>query len=183
VAGVGFRTNFSNLKIYKMIQQFKTEQIKGIFLKVEEGCFYNMGISEENVFCSDTNDSANWKQFTFQLPNNYRIVGFIDNLTDDDKKSICDLTTDLGFEQLYESYDQASNQVSLNASFDGLCNSYDIYSADFYTEPDHLKYKNRNQFNELVWTSRTKEIEYHDDYDYWLTIKDRTGHWLVLVEC
>ena len=166
-----------------MIQEFKTEQTKGIFLKVDNECIYNMGISEENVFVSDTNDSANWKEFTFQLPYKCRIVGFVENVSEEEKKSICDLTTDLGFEQLYESYDQARKCVSLNASWEGLLNSYDIYSEDYFQEPDHLKYKNRNEFNELVWTSKTKENQYHEDYDYWLENKDRIGNWLVLVEC
>ena len=166
-----------------MIQEFKTEQTKGIFLKVNSECIYNMEISEENVFVSDTNDSANWKEFKYQLPFKCRNIGFIENITDEEKKSICDLTTDLGFEQLYESYDQARNCVSLSASWEGLLNSYDIYSEDYFQEPDHLKYKVRNQFNELVFVSESKKNQYAEDWEEWNEKKDRIGSWLVLVEC
>lgn len=40
-------------------------------------------------------------------------------------------------------------------------------------EPDHLKFKSKNQFNELDWQSELSKNQYHELYDEYRKAKDR----------
>ena len=175
---------FLNLK-NKMIQEFKTNTSTGIFVKVpkEYKNFVLQYYGYAGLYLMET-DSKGLNAWKIKLPKaKFKILGFVDNITEDEKKSICDLTTDLGFQQLYESYDQESNEVSLNVSWEGLLNSYNLHNVENLKEPDHLDYKSKNQYGELVWTSESSKMHYSANYDLWFSLKDRIGEWLVLLEC
>lgn len=167
-----------------MIQQFQTDIFKGIFVKVPEN-YENFVIKQYGYAGTwlmeiDSKELNHWK---VNIPKgDYKIIGFADRLSEDQKKMICDLSTDLGFKQMYVDY-QHESEVSLDNSFESLLQINNCFIEGMIEEPNHLDYKNRNEFGELVWTSNTKKNQYSEDYDLWYSLKNSIGQWLVLSDC
>jgi len=46
-------------------------------------------------------------------------------------------------------------------------------NGNILEEPNHLDYKLKNQFNELVFTSQAKQNKYHSDFDKYQQAKDK----------
>jgi len=57
----------------------------------------------------------------------------------------------------------------------------EIYWENELEEPNHLDYKHRNEWNELVFTPRNLE-RYSEDYDNWNNAKDKITEKLLILQ-
>jgi len=137
--------------------QFETSKVYGVFVK---------DITPE---------------FTKLYPQyaHYINQGFVSKLTDEQKERVVDKSK---FYNIYLDYVKGYyvEHLSLQKSFDSLLTSLNALLVNPYgDEPNHLDYKHKNQFNELVFTDINLS-RYSQDYDNWQTAKQNVGQWILL---
>ena len=116
-----------------MIQELNTKAGKLLVVEVPEECKYNLGISTNNKVFGDTNDSANWNEFSIQLPKGkHKILGKFNELEDKDFEEFVDITHKGGIDII-----EGSNLKSLKIYKNYPTSECGIYDrVGYYTAED-----------------------------------------------
>jgi len=149
--------------------QFETSKVFGVFVMLPDGAkawknerYYTMRLPK-----------------AIDLPNeNYKIVGFVSELTDEQKEGVIPNVDMTGYGKLFPNYldDEGTLFMDVDQSFETLTDFLKVYIDNPYgDEPkqneDRFLTKPHNLHMTDVWKK---------EYDVWKTAQQNVGNWCLL---